>query len=251
MPTSFPKTNARQIQDIDVSETPPTDGQVLKYVDLAKEYQPSTGGGGTDPDAIHDNVSGEIAAIAGKTALVDNDIALIEDSQSTNSKKSVTMDDLKDYAISDFPSIIEDGGAKEINVDGLSGELADPQKQKVQPFGGDDLYTTSTGWVTFYRFVFRGTTEMGTPTNIKLLMAESGFGSPATANVRVVDAENGDAVICSRNGVSPSTHPTFSREDLGSLSNLPSGEHIFEVQVQKATGGGAKEIHLSGGVIEW
>lgn len=42
---------------------------------------------GTDDDAIHDNVSGEIAAITEKTSLADNDLVLIEDSVASNAKK--------------------------------------------------------------------------------------------------------------------------------------------------------------------
>lgn len=41
----------------------------------------------TDLDAIHDNVSGEIAAITEKTSLADDDLILIEDSAATNAKK--------------------------------------------------------------------------------------------------------------------------------------------------------------------
>jgi len=149
-----------------------------------------------------------------------------------------------------LPDDIEDGGSAEMNVDGLSGELADPQKQKVQNIGGTQLYSTSTSWVTFFRFIFRGTTEMGTPTNIKLLLARAGFGS-TTLNARIVDADNGDAVICSISNVDPGAEPNFSKQDMGSLSNLPTAEHIFEVQIQKASGGGGNEVHCCGGVVEW
>jgi len=47
------------------------------------------GGSGTDADAIHDNVAGEIAAIAEKTVLVAADLAIIEDSEAANAKKRV------------------------------------------------------------------------------------------------------------------------------------------------------------------
>lgn len=52
-------------------------------------------GGGADGDAIHDNVSGEIAAITGKTTPVDADVTLIEDSADSNSKKKLTWANLK------------------------------------------------------------------------------------------------------------------------------------------------------------
>ena len=48
----------------------------------------------TDADAIHDNVAGEISAVTAKGSPVDGDYLLIEDSESGNVKKSVTIGDL-------------------------------------------------------------------------------------------------------------------------------------------------------------
>jgi hypothetical protein len=50
--------------------------------------------GGTDADAIHDNVAGEIAAITEKTSPVDADLILIEDSEDSNNKKRVQISNL-------------------------------------------------------------------------------------------------------------------------------------------------------------
>lgn len=52
------------------------------------------GGSGTDADAIHDNVSGEIAALTLKATPVSGDLLLIEDSADTNSKKKITLGSL-------------------------------------------------------------------------------------------------------------------------------------------------------------
>jgi hypothetical protein len=49
------------------------------------------GGGGTDADAIHDNVAGEINAIAAKAAPVAADLVLTEDSADSNNKKKVQL----------------------------------------------------------------------------------------------------------------------------------------------------------------
>ena len=57
-------------------------------------YVSKGGGGGTDDDAIHDNVAGEIAAIAEKTAPVAADMLLIEDTDAANAKKRVQFDNL-------------------------------------------------------------------------------------------------------------------------------------------------------------
>lgn len=52
--------------------------------------------GGTDSDAIHDNVAGEIVAVTEKTAPVGNDEMLIEDSAASNAKKSLKLSNLDD-----------------------------------------------------------------------------------------------------------------------------------------------------------
>ena len=49
---------------------------------------------GSDPDAIHDNVAGEIAAIALKASPVSGDLLVIEDSADSNNKKRVTVGSL-------------------------------------------------------------------------------------------------------------------------------------------------------------
>jgi len=48
----------------------------------------------TDTNAIHDNVSGEIAAVAEKLTPIGGDFLLIEDSAATNAKKRITIDNL-------------------------------------------------------------------------------------------------------------------------------------------------------------
>ena len=50
------------------------------------------GGSGTDEDAIHDNVAGEINAIASKASPADADILLIEDSADSFNKKKIRVD---------------------------------------------------------------------------------------------------------------------------------------------------------------
>lgn len=51
-------------------------------------------GSATDSDAIHDNVAGEIIAITEKTAPVDADVLLIEDSEDSNNKKRLQIGSL-------------------------------------------------------------------------------------------------------------------------------------------------------------
>jgi hypothetical protein len=54
----------------------------------------TAGGGGSDTDAIHDNVSGEISAITEKVSPVSDDLLVIEDSEASNAKKRVKLSNL-------------------------------------------------------------------------------------------------------------------------------------------------------------
>ena len=51
-------------------------------------------GSSTDADAIHDNVSGEIATITEKASPISGDLLLIEDSAASNAKKRVQVGNL-------------------------------------------------------------------------------------------------------------------------------------------------------------
>jgi len=65
------------------------------------------GGGGADDDAIHDNVAGEIAAIAEKTAPVAADMLIGENSAAANAKMMVKLGSLPlniSCRISKYPS---------------------------------------------------------------------------------------------------------------------------------------------------
>lgn len=67
-------------------------------------------GSGTDSDAIHDNVSGEISAITEKVSPVSTDMIIIEDSEASNAKKMVQIGNL--------PGGSGGGGCFEADVNG-------------------------------------------------------------------------------------------------------------------------------------
>ena len=83
------------------------------------------GGAGTDADAIHDNVAGEIDAITAKATPVGADQMLIEDSADSNNKKKITISSL------DLPG--QDSTALHDNVAGEIAALTD----KASPVGAD------------------------------------------------------------------------------------------------------------------
>lgn len=74
----------------------PVSGDLLILEDSESSYAKKKvqignlpGGSGTDDDAIHDNVAGEIDAITAKTSLASGDTFLIEDSAASFAKKSI------------------------------------------------------------------------------------------------------------------------------------------------------------------
>ena len=55
------------------------------------------GAAGTDSEAIHDNVDGEISAVTVKGTPVDGDFVLIEDSAASDAKKHITLGTLPSH----------------------------------------------------------------------------------------------------------------------------------------------------------
>jgi hypothetical protein len=88
---------------------------------------------------------------------------------------------------------------------------------------------------------FPGSTAVGTPTAIKsLVWNDSGSGS----SIRIYDRTNSNIIaeLTSFSGSSPQLL------DLGTLSNVPTGQAVFEVQTKK--GGSAGEVRLASVCIE-
>lgn len=80
----------------DALGNPASNGQILSsQTDGTRSWiDAPTGTGGTDADAIHDNVQGEISAISEKTDPVNADLLLIEDSEDSNNKKRIQIGNL-------------------------------------------------------------------------------------------------------------------------------------------------------------
>lgn len=97
--------------------------------------------------------------------------------------------------------------------------------------------TTSMTYEVISRFQFPGTTALGgSPDEAKVLMSRTSTGSTVAA--RLYDATNAQ-VIVEDDAIAAGEDPTFTINDLGTVSNLPANEAIFEVQV-KVNGGGNK-----------
>jgi len=107
-----------ELNSMPSEKTTPVSGDLLILEDSAASYakkkvQVGNLPGGADPNAIHDNVSGEIAAVTEKASPISADLLLIEDSAATNAKKRVQIGNLPTGA---DPNAIHDNVAAEISA---------------------------------------------------------------------------------------------------------------------------------------
>lgn len=162
-----------------------------------------------DADAIHDNIASEISVITEKVTPVSGDFLIIEDSAASNAKKRVQVGNL--------PT----GGATTRIQDLCLNDGTSPYIQ-----------STSAAWIAVDSVIYRGSTEAGAITNIKALCH---IGGGTSMDIRVQDITN-TLTICSKTGI---TETSETIHDLGTISNVPTGAAIFEIQ-QQAIGSGAK-----------
>ena len=99
----------------------------------------------------------------------------------------------------------------------------------VNPF----VQTSSASFVTVARLIFNGSSVVGTPTAIRVTHHQSVGGS--THSIRIINS--GSTTIASATGFSNTTPQIDS---LGTISNVPTGETIWEVQALRTTTGAAR-----------
>jgi hypothetical protein len=201
---------------------------------------------GVDGAAIHDNVAGEISAITEKVTPVSADLAIIEDSAAGNVKKRAQL--------GNFPQATEtQRGLAEIatqaEVDAGTDDLRyiTPAKLRnteidalqiarfdftLQNNGQRYMEVGIAAYTTVASFIFHGTTLSASPN--KCFIIATGDGGTDTGNrLRVQDVTNG-LTICELNPFTTTTTETIF--DIGTISNLPTGQSRFEVQGYKGTG---------------
>lgn len=98
---------------------------------------------------------------------------------------------------------------------------------------GAPFSTSSTTYVNVASFVYRGVTVDNPITSILAIVSTSGgfFIFQPFGQVRVIDFTNGSAVIAESAIFPPSSSPTII--DLGTISNLPTGQAIFQIQIRR------------------
>ena len=74
--------------------TSPSTGDIDALYSTVRGYIDVSSGGGTDANAVHVNVGGEINGITAKSTPTSSDLLIIEDAADSNNKKKITIGDL-------------------------------------------------------------------------------------------------------------------------------------------------------------
>jgi len=104
-------------------------------------------------------------------------------------------------------------------------------------YANDAAETTATSYAIVSELIFAGTTMLGTPTEIKAILEMTGA---TNMDIRIFDVTNALVIVEKLGNVVPI--PTIV--DLGALSNLPTGEAIWEVQLRRTGGTGSSRARI-------
>lgn len=110
------------------------------------------------------------------------------------------------------------------NSDGAAVWIRLNYSPKIISYSLAEISTFSQAWIKMHGFIFPGTDFLGLPTNCKVIYRTT----TTIADIRVQDVSNTNT-ICSVTGVSNAVDTIV---DLGTISNLPTGEALFELQGQ-------------------
>lgn len=170
-------------------------------------------------------IAGDFATFTAKASPVAADILLIEDSEATGAKKKVQLGAL--FGSNGFKRLMS------IPIYGAAG------------FGRPYGFTTSGTYTVISRFVFPGTALTGSLTSIIANLFSSIAG--VRGDIRVYDATNSLQIAQLIGSADLPTNPGIAAAlvNLGTLSNLPTGRAVFEVQIRRTVGSGGQEIRCS------
>jgi hypothetical protein len=134
-----------------------------------------------------------------------------------------------------------DGGNETITL-GAQG-AADEGKLKEIGFHDNsqpDVSISSSSYSVLASFIYGGSTAVGAPTYMKAIL----HTSATSGDIKIFDSTNAQT-IATKNF----TNSTKLIIDLGTLSNIPTGEAIFEVQMKRTGGGNAYLAALNMGWV--
>lgn len=99
------------------------------------------------------------------------------------------------------------------------------------------IFGNSNNYVTQGNFIFDGSTNRGTPTSIKFFGTCS--NGSKTSDMRIRDITN-NATICELLNTIGNNGVVAAIWDLGALSNISTGQAVWEIQVRKSASDGDK-----------
>lgn len=104
-------------------------------------------------------------------------------------------------------------------------------------YANNSAETNSTSYSVVSRLIFCGTNDIGTPTEIKALLE---MNNTTDISCRIYDVTNAQTVVESTN----LTTNTPTIVNLGAISNISTGEAIWEVQLLRTGGGGSGRARI-------
>lgn len=206
----------------------------------------------------HPNHTGDVTSVGdGAQTIADNavtnakaaDMAAntvkVRNAGTTGNPSDAAVGDLTEEttpAAGDFLLGWESGGAlRKFDVGDLPGSGGASQAFTAQMHNNVAKSTVSATYEAQIQWPFLGSTALGTPTGIKVTGEVAGG---TTSKVRVYDVTNSQ-VICELTGISNTTAQVL---DLGTLSNVPTGAAVWELQ---SAGTGSLAIYVSGVSIDF
>jgi len=197
----------------------PASGKVKVFVDSADDHLKqvddtstvtdlTTGAGGTDPNAIHDNVAAEISAITTKTTPVDADVAIIEDSAASNAKKKLSWASVKATLKTYFDSLYSALGHTHTATDVTDFDTEVSNNSAVAANTAKVTNATHTGDVTGATAltIANGAVDIphlsatGTPSSATFLRGDNIWSSPPGSGDLVGPSSSGDGYVAEFDG---------------------------------------------------
>jgi hypothetical protein len=100
--------------------------------------------------------------------------------------------------------------------------------------------TKNLTYTTLAQFIYRGSDETGAIQSINVLIANE--DATAYGDIRILDTTNVNVIA----EVLLFNSATFTIQDLGTVSNVPTGPAVFEIQVRRNPFGTNKQSRLAG-----
>lgn len=159
------------------------------------------------------------------------------------------IDGINTWAVGD--AIIWNGVTWERIQSASTAGIGQKAQTMIMSSGTDTFFTTplTTSFSEWGTFKFEGTSIIGTPSEISLILEKPNASLNPDWGVRIYDVTNAQ-VICSQLNQPSNIILPKQIFDLGALSNLPAGPAMWELQLIKGPGG-QQEIQISSMTIKY